>query len=130
VFQHEFGFDEVISATDVRAVQSFFETGDVTWAAQGPMGDSWMGIDRWTRVSRVEPDFIQSGDMTMIIRGRAYARSPTIDSPPYIFGPDTEKIDLREQRRQLRFRFESNTLGGYYEGGQTMAHLDLGDGRQ
>ena len=35
---------------------------------------------------------------------------------------------LKTQRRQLRFRFTSNILGGYYEMGNPLAHVKPGDG--
>ena len=34
---------------------------------------------------------------------------------------------LKEQRRELRARFESNTIGGDYQMGQIIAHVDTGD---
>jgi len=35
---------------------------------------------------------------------------------------------LKTQRRELRFRFESNTLGGNYQMGLVLAHVQPGDG--
>ena len=35
---------------------------------------------------------------------------------------------LKEQRRELRVRFESNALYGDYEMGQIIGHFDSGDG--
>jgi len=36
---------------------------------------------------------------------------------------------MREQRREMRLRFESNTLNGNYETGQIMLSADIGDER-
>jgi hypothetical protein len=37
-------------------------------------------------------------------------------------------VFLKTQRRQMRFRFESNTLGGDYQMGLILAHIQPGDG--
>jgi hypothetical protein len=80
---------------------------------------------------RIEPDFVQSGDMTVKVRGKKYAQdSEDQDSDPYTFSPTTGKIDMKEQRRQLTLKFESNTQGGDYQLGQTLLHMIVGDGRQ
>ena len=34
---------------------------------------------------------------------------------------------LKEQRRELRVRFESNAVGGDYQMGQIIGHVDSGD---
>ena len=35
---------------------------------------------------------------------------------------------LKEQRRELRLRFESNAINGDYQMGQIIAHIDVSDG--
>jgi hypothetical protein len=35
---------------------------------------------------------------------------------------------LKTQRRELRFRFESNAIGGDYQAGLILAHVQPGDG--
>jgi len=37
-------------------------------------------------------------------------------------------VFFKEQRRELRFRFESNCVGGNYQMGLVLAHLQPGDG--
>ena len=128
VWVHEVGTDKVVNQS-ITAVQAYIETSDITFAANGPDQQQNMGVDRWARVSRVEPDFVQSGDMTMTVRGRKYARSDD-DDTPYVFSDTQEKIDVRAQRRELRLKFESNTVGGNFQMGEPLIHLDVGDGRQ
>ena len=83
----------------------------------------------------IEPDFVQSGDMTCQISGRANARSPEVLSEAKVFpdqantiAPEQQVIFFKEQRREMRFIFESNTVGGDYQMGQCIAHIDVGDG--
>ena len=46
-----------------------------------------------------------------------------------MFSPTTLKIDLREQRREMRLRFESNVVNGNYECGLNLLSADVGDMR-
>jgi hypothetical protein len=65
----------------------------------------------------------------MYITGPSYAQGAVVLSDPYVFSPDTLKIDLREQRREMRIKFESNTVRGDYEMGQVLLSADFGDER-
>jgi hypothetical protein len=81
----------------------------------------------------VEPDFVQSGDMTLQVVGRANARAQEVYGPLMTFPdvattPQEQVVFLKEQRRELRFRFESNALGGDYQMGTILAHVQQGDG--
>lgn len=128
IYQHEIGTDE-INGQNVRAVTSYFETNDLGWVSGGPSQPSVDGVNRWLRLERVEPDFIQSGDMTLEVVGPAFAQGPDKISDPYIFGPNTGKIDMREQRRELRLRFTSDVAGGNYQLGKVLLSADVGDVR-
>lgn len=129
LWQHEFGVDRVQDGINF-AIRSYFETANISYCAS-PDANSWTGQDRWVQLMRVEPDFVQSGDMRLIVNGKKYAQSEqSTESAPYTFSPTTGKIDLKEQRRQMTLRFESNVQGGDYQLGQTLLHMDIGDGRQ
>jgi hypothetical protein len=128
MWQHEVGVD-AISGQNVSAIDSYFETSDLGWVAGGPPEASMVGENRWLRLERVEPDFIQSGDMTLVITGRPFAQSEDVDSDPYTFGPNTGKVDMREQRREIRLRFRSNVVGGDYQLGKLLLSATIGDVR-
>lgn len=128
MWQHEIGTDEV-DGQDVLAIDSFFETNDLGWVAGGPSEAVLAGDNRWLRLERVEPDFIQSGDMTVVITGRPFAQGGDVESAEYVFGPDTGKVDMREQRRELRIRFRSNVAGGNYQLGRVLLSAAIGDVR-
>jgi hypothetical protein len=128
IFQHEIGTDE-INGQSVRAISSYFETNDLGWVSGGPSQPTAEGSNRWLRLERVEPDFIQSGDMALTVIGPAFAQGPDKVSDPYIFGPTTGKIDMREQRRELRLRFTSDVAGGNYQLGKVLLSADVGDVR-
>jgi hypothetical protein len=128
MWQHEVGVNAIVGQNEF-AIDSYFETSDLGWVAGGPTEPSMMGENRWLRLERVEPDFIQSEEMTLVVTGRPFAQKQDVDSDPFVFGPDTGKIDMREQRRELRLRFRSNVVNGDYQLGKTLLSATIGDSR-
>jgi hypothetical protein len=128
VYQHEIGTDQIVGQ-NVRAITSYFETNDLGWVSGGPSQPAPVGDNRWIRLERVEPDFIQSGDMSLTVLGPAFAQGPDKVSDPFVFGPNTGKIDMREQRREMRLRFTSDVAGGNYQLGKALLTADIGDVR-
>lgn len=128
LWQHEIGVD-VVEGQNLTAIESFFETNDLGLVSGGPSQPAPIGENVWLRLERVEPDFIQEGDMNCYVTGRPFAQSQDVTSDPYVFSPGTGKIDMREQRRELRLRFESNVQGGDYQAGKILLDADIGDVR-
>jgi hypothetical protein len=128
MWQHEIGTDAV-DGQDVLAINSYFETNDLGWVSGGPSQPSPIGENRWLRLERIEPDFIQSGDMTVVVTGRPFAQGGDVESAEFTFSPDTGKVDMREQRRELRIRFRSNVAGGNYQLGKLLLNATIGDVR-
>jgi hypothetical protein len=128
LFQNEIGTDKVVGALSV-AIESYFETNDLGLVAGGPSQPNPVGENRWLRLERVEPDFIQEGDMSLYITGRPFAQTDDVTSAAYTFSPSTGKIDMREQRRELRLKFVSNVAGGTYQVGKILLDADVGDSR-
>lgn len=129
LWQHETGTDE-ISGSSVQPIRSYFETAPISLANM-PDKPSNMSL----RVERVEPDFVQAGDMSLTVIGSANARSSDISSVTKTFpvGPtnaDEQTVTFTDGvRRLMRFRFESNTSGGNYEMGECLGHVEPNDGR-
>jgi hypothetical protein len=128
LWQHEVGVDE-INGQNFFAIESYFETSDLGWVGGGPATTQPVGDNYWLHLERVEPDFIQSGTMSLQIVGRPFAQSDDKISDPYYFEPGTGKIDMREQRRELRLRFASNVAGGNYQMGRVLLNANVGDVR-
>lgn len=129
LWQHETGVD-LVNLNQQDAIQSYFETNSIGWVNGGPGMDEPIGINRWIRLERIEPDFVQQGQMEVYVTGKSYAQDGSDETTgPYYFDPDTPKIDMREQRREMRLRFQSNTVNGDYEMGQTLLSADVGDER-
>ena len=128
IWQHEIGVDEV-KGQNTNAIESFFETNDIGWVSGGPSQPSMVGANQWIHLERLEPDFIQSGEMELYVTGRPYAQVQDKTTGPYTFDANTGKIDLREQRREMRLKFLSNVQGGNYQVGKILADADFGDVR-
>ena len=108
---------------NIRPILSYFETSDITQLVQGK--------NEYLRITTIEPDFVQSGPMRVQVTGRANARAPEVFSTQFEFPetadvPHEQIVMLKEQRRELRVRFESNAVYGDYQMGQIIAHLDSG----
>ena len=125
VWVHEQLTDEY-DGPNIRPIPSYFETADLSRLVQGQ--------NEYLRITTIEPDFVQSGPMTVQVTGRANARAPEVYSTIFEF-PETAAADkpyeqivmLKEQRRELRVRFESNAVYGNYQMGQIIGHLESGD---
>jgi hypothetical protein len=127
IWRHEIGVNE-IDGTSQNAILSYFETGDISaLVSSNPRSVA-------LRCEMIEPDFVQSGELTVQMTGRINARAPEVTGPIHVI-PETadepyqQQVFFKEQRREMRFRFQSNTVGGNYQMGQVLAHIDTADGR-
>lgn len=128
MWQHETGTNQIYLNT-VNAIDSFFETPTLG-AMTGLVGSNQgAGDNLWTRCERVEPDFVQSQQMYLVVTGKGYADDTDQPSDPYYFDDTTLKVDMREQRREMRLRFGSNTQNGNYYAGRILLSLETGDVR-
>jgi len=128
LWQHETGVNQIYT-NNVDAIDSYVET-NVLGQSTGLVGSTQgAGDNLWTRCERVEPDFVQSEQMYLVVTGKGYADDTDEPSDPYYFDPTTLKVDMREQRREMRMRFGSNIVNGNYYMGKVILSLDTGDVR-
>jgi hypothetical protein len=128
LWQHEFGTN-AITFNQEFAITSNITTCDISWVGGIPSQDTPTGVNRRMHLRRIEPDFVQAGTMSMTILGRKFARGDTETSGPFYFDQDTGKIDLRVEHREMRLKFESNTLDGNFEMGRLLITAEYGDER-
>jgi hypothetical protein len=128
LWQHETGTDRVYLGTQT-AINSFIETNSIGFNTGGPGANEIVGDNKFIRLERFEPDFVQSGPMELYVSGKGYADDVDVVTGPFEWTPSTLKIDLREQRREMRLRFVSNTLGGNFLMGRCLLSADMGDER-
>ena len=130
LWQHETGTN-LVNLTQQDAIQSYFETNNIGWVTGGPgqFTQNVQGNNTYIRLERMEPDFVQSGDMNLYVTGKGYATDEDVTTGPYTFSPTDLKVEIREQRREMRLRFESNVVNGNYETGNVLLSCEVGDMR-
>jgi hypothetical protein len=129
IWQHEYGVNKITLQNEL-AVYSSITTNDISWLTGTPSQESVVGINRRMHLRRVEPNFLQTGVMSMTILGRKFASGFYEEvSGPYYFNQDVGKIDLRVEHRLVRLKFESNDINGNYEMGRNLITAEFGDER-
>jgi len=127
LWQHETGTDS-INGPIIEPIPAFIETAEIT------MLTGAQPVNKSLRCARIEPDFVQVGDMTVRVTGRANARAPEDPGELFTF-PDAatdaseQIVNLKELRRLMRFKFSSNAVNGDFQMGQCIAHIEPADGR-
>lgn len=116
----EQGTDKVDGST-IAAIRSYFET---TWFG-GPKLDP--PNDQGLSLQQLEPDFIQTGPMSVYLIGQANPRAPILNGPavPLVQTPGVPQEQLvsftpTQNQRLTRLHVESNVIGGSYIGGRNL----------
>lgn len=128
IWQQEYGVNSQ-SDDGVLAIPASITTCDISWVGGDPSQDTPRGVNRRIHLRRIEPDFLQTGDMTLQIIGRKFARGEQAVSPVFTFGPDDGKVDLRIENRESRIEFTSNVVNGNFEMGRILITAEFGDER-
>jgi hypothetical protein len=128
LWQHEYGVNE-LNGSFTNPIDSYFETSDISVAA------AEQSQNKSLRITLIEPDFVQSGPMTVSIAGRSNARSAEITSEEMMFpdvasitSPPEQVVFFKTIRREMRFKFRSNVIDGDYQMGLCLAHVEPADG--
>lgn len=124
LWRQETGTDQIISGAHT-AIEAEFETYPMSLAGSGDPRT----VSNLIYLDSVEPDLIQTGDVTLTVLGEEYARSTQATSSPYTISETTDRLDVREQFRHMRFTLNSNTVGGFMEMGRTLLRMRPGDGQ-
>jgi hypothetical protein len=128
IWQHEYGLN-AISFSGETSILSSFTTCDISWVGGTPSQDTSSGANRRMHLRRVEPDFVQGGEMVLSVLGRKFARGDTTTHTPFPFGPETGKIDMRVEHREISLQFTSDAIDGNYEMGRLLITAEYGDER-
>jgi hypothetical protein len=118
---HEVGTDDVnLYGTD--AIRSYIDTSEISLTEAG--------ADQNIRIDRLDLDLIQDGLMSLSIVGRNSSRQQDVESPVIQFTEEDDSIDLKQERRHMRLRFESFHPSGNYKLGRCMAYVSPGSKRR
>lgn len=125
---HEYGKDQTGPKERPAPVRSYFETPFIgSVKEQNP-------IDEGTSFQIMEPDIIQSGDMTIYTKGTFNARGGPFKGTEAILKaipvkPEDQIIAFKSDFRLGSVHFESNAIGGDYITGKTILHTELGSAK-
>lgn len=117
---HEMGKNKVIG-DDELSIRSSIETRNISFISAA------QPTDVQTRITKLEPDFVQTGPITLNLVTQKTANSPAVVSESYTLTSDVEMISFREQGRIIRLRFVNDSLNGDYEMGRILMDIAPGD---
>lgn len=128
LWQHETGTDS-INGSNIQPIRSYFKSAEISMLTQ-----EQGARDAALHVGRVEPDFVQTGNLQLTIEGRQNARADDVSSEqivitPTATTPQQQTVPLKEVRRLMSFKFESNVAGGDYQMGDALAFVQPDEGR-
>jgi len=127
IIVHELGVNHMLPDESEESILSHVTSSDIGLPTGGTAPSSGTGLNRWTRLVRVEPDFILGADATLEILGREFANTPEVTTGPFTFDDSTTKIDMRTQHRHIRLKFSSSSLNGSFQMGRVLLHTEPGD---
>lgn len=128
-YQQEYGRDRIVGQ-DVTAVRSSYTVGSFGLAIGKPPAPQGVDPDRMTVVRRLDPDFAQTGDLTVSVLGRSFVGQPFRPLKEEVLSPDEDFLSFKgAQERELQVKVESNVVNGFYEHGQVIIHVAPGDAR-
>lgn len=124
LWQHELGNDQNISGRLTPILSNY--THNITDICSQPDSQN-----RLIRNRRVEPNFSMIGDMDLwfinMMWAADYSNGNAIIDGPYPFDSSTQFVDMSSQGRQVALKFQSNELGGFFQGGKTLFDWEVGD---
>lgn len=128
VWAHEMGTNQVNLDNSQAAIDSHIESPLFSNCAVNLNGQ-FTGVSKNIYLYTLEPDFIQSGAMSLIVNTRDYAASPPTMWPALAFNSDTRKIDLHIQGREVSLTIECAGIGSNFQMGQILITEKPGDDR-
>ena len=135
LWQHEYLVDQWVDGTPT-AMRAYFDTADFAFPAGSVIG--LPSARNLLEVERIELDMLLSQSITIQAKKKSYPMADTVDGTTVTFNPaNFNPLDpltyaqfMREQGRLMRFRFESNALGGNFVQGDTQMFIQPGDVRE
>lgn len=124
LWEHETGYDKVIGNNSFSIPSHYTHHIMDIFSNQG-------GQNRLTRSRRLEPDISLIGNMQFSILNMMWAadyyNGNILVDGPYTFDRNTRYVDTASQGRLVALKFESNEIGGFFQGGKTLYDWEVGD---
>lgn len=111
IYRHEIGFND-----NGAAMESYFMIAYEAIA----------GGEFQTYIEGMEPDLIQTGDLTIELYGKDRATFDGALIESFTFAEGDGKIDCANETRWRSWKITSNTLDGYFRTGGMLEHIQQG----
>lgn len=119
IWMHEVGTD--IEVNTIRyPLPSWIQTRQFSILAGNPQ----MNVEM--RISKIEKDMQQIGDMDVQVFTYPYTDSDPYITTEFTFQESTTQMDIQLSGRYISFKYTSNTLGGFYQIGEMKYDYKLG----
>jgi hypothetical protein len=119
IWKHEVGYDIVVEGESFP-IESWIQTKLFSVFQGNPQ------INTELRVSKVEKDVTQIGDVDVQVLTYAYANSMPYSTAEFTFTPTTTQQDIQISGRYVSFKYTSNTIGGFMQIGLNNVDYKLG----
>ena len=128
-YQHEYGWNKTVGQ-DISAIRSSFTTKNFGYSVGDPPLPQGAPPDCMTNIERIDPDFDAVGELSIVVNGRSFTNEDFRPLETQIVSPsDPFAAFTVAQERQVSVTIESNVRDGFYEQGQVIQHIDVGDER-
>lgn len=122
---------DLVDGSEIRAIRSYFESA----IFGGPSGNP--PDDRGMSIQQLEPDIIQTGEMSTYLVGAPNARAAEHTGPvvPLVETPDGWQEEFpsytpTQSQRLTRIHVESNVIGGSYISGKNLMRGEAAEKRK
>lgn len=127
LYMHEVGTDQVFSDGIRLPIESRIKSPSLSLCATAP-DNSRSETDANLYLSRIEPDFNMSGNLSVAVTASQYAQSANeILLAHRTITPSTEKVDMTATGREIYIQFSTVGTGDDFEMGQVLLVGNMGD---
>lgn len=124
----EVGQDKVIGP-EVTPLQKSYTTADFGLAVAGSLPEVKQVLQVQTKIERITPDFVQSGELQVEVLGRDMPKQQPQEIYSGQAGEETTFLAPRAEARLLNLRVTSDEAGGLFEVGRVIINVEPGGGR-
>lgn len=128
LYVHETGTDIIYLDGTVASIACEIMSPGLSLVANAP-NSSRPETDANLYITRIEPDFLMTGDMTINIWGHEYAQSTRTLLGTANFNSTTTKMDFTAMGREIYVEFICNGIGCDFQMGQVLICAKMGDVR-
>lgn len=126
LFVHEVGTDSFTTQFGEQGIPTSITTASISYCATA-IDNARTETDANLYISKIEPDFIMSGTMSLAINAKEYAASQLVQLALTTFDSNATFLNFTAMGRQIYIEFFCGGVGCDYQMGQVLIVGKLGD---